>query len=321
MALTESNTDEFSLQQRYEAAPKQILATGIQALVRLPIDLMRADRAKGWNTAAFISGYQGSPLGGYDRELQSQRKLLDELNIVHVPGLNEELAATSVFGSQVAQTYARPKYEGVAGVWYGKSPGLDRAGDAIRHGSFGGTGRKGGVVLLVGDDAAAKSSTLPSRSDPTLVALHLPVFYPGTVQEVLDLGLHAFAMSRLTGLWVAMKITTPVADGSGIAEVSPESDRPCSARLRSRRQAVGTDAQRARRRPVCQHLGDRGPRQPDRMGQEVCRRKPAQPVRCQSCRCMAGDRGRRPRHAAGARSVARSRARRPSGSAISASAC
>ncbi|MEP7045753.1 MAG: indolepyruvate ferredoxin oxidoreductase family protein, partial [Ilumatobacteraceae bacterium] len=159
--------------------------------------------------------------GGYDRELQSQRKLLDELNIVHVPGLNEELAATSVFGSQVAQTYERPKFEGVAGLWYGKSPGLDRAGDAIRHGSFGGTGRKGGVVLLVGDDAAAKSSTLPSRSDPTLVALHLPVFYPGTVQEVLDFGFHAFAMSRLTGIWVAMKITTPVADGSGIAEVSP----------------------------------------------------------------------------------------------------
>ena len=221
MALTEPNTDEFSLQQRYEAAPKQILVTGIQALVRLPIDLMRADRAKGWKTAAFISGYQGSPLGGYDRELQSQRKLLDELDIVHVPGLNEELAATSVFGSQTAQTYKRPKYEGVAGIWYGKSPGLDRAGDAIRHGSFGGTARKGGVVLLVGDDAAAKSSTLPSRSDPTLVALHLPVFYPGTVQDVLDLGAHAFAMSRLTGLWVAMKITTPVADGSGIAEVAP----------------------------------------------------------------------------------------------------
>jgi len=221
MSFTDSSTQQFSLQQRYEAAPKQILATGIQALVRMPIDLMRADRAKGWNTAAFISGYQGSPLGGYDRELQSQRALLDDLNIVHVPGLNEELAATSVFGSQVAQTYAHPKYEGVAAVWYGKSPGLDRAGDAIRHGSFGGTARKGGVVLLVGDDAAAKSSTLPSRSDPTLVALHLPVFYPGTVQEVLDLGMHAFAMSRLTGLWVAMKITTPVADGSGMAEVAP----------------------------------------------------------------------------------------------------
>ena len=226
MSFTDSSTEQFSLQQRYEASPKQILASGIQALVRLPIDLMRADRAKGWNTAAFISGYQGSPLGGYDRELQSQRKLLDELNIVHVPGLNEELAATSVFGSQTAQTYAHPKYEGVAGVWYGKSPGLDRAGDAIRHGSFGGTARKGGVLLLVGDDAAAKSSTLPSRSDPTLVALHLPVFYPGTVQEVLDLGIHAFAMSRLTGLWVAMKITTPVADGSGMAEVAPNRIEP-----------------------------------------------------------------------------------------------
>jgi indolepyruvate ferredoxin oxidoreductase len=139
MALTESNTDEFSLQQRYETAPKQILATGIQALVRLPIDLMRADRAKGWNTAAFISGYQGSPLGGYDRELQSQRRLLDELNIVHVPGLNEELAATSVFGSQIAQTYDRPKYEGVAGVGT-KSPGL--VAGAIRHGSFSGTSAK-----------------------------------------------------------------------------------------------------------------------------------------------------------------------------------
>ena len=99
MSTTESSTEQFSLQQRYEATPRQILATGIQALVRLPIDLMRADRAKGWNTAAFISGYQGSPLGGYDRELQSQGKLLDELNIVHVPGLNEELAATSIFGS------------------------------------------------------------------------------------------------------------------------------------------------------------------------------------------------------------------------------
>ena len=246
---------------------RQILATGIQALVRLPIDLMRADRAKGWNTAGFISGYQGSPLGGYDRELQSQRKLLDELNIVHVPGLNEELAATSIFGSQVAQTYARPKYEGVAAVWYGKSPGLDRAGDAIRHGSFGGTARKGGVVLLVGDDAAAKSSTLPSRSDPTLVALHLPVFYPGTVQEVLDLGFHAFAMSRLTGLWVAMKITTPVADGSGIAEVAPDrvrtraADRSRSTESHGSRPSAGTSVCRLPTpwRSRCSAIASSGP--------------------------------------------------------------
>ena len=154
--LVEANThpDLFSVSR----------PTGVN---ELPIDLMRADRAKGWKTAAFISGYQGSPLGGYDRELQSQRKLLDELEIVHVPGLNEELAATSVFGSQTAQTYKRPKYEGVAGIWYGKSPGLDRAGDAIRHGSFGGTARKGGVVLLVGDDevndfAGARAAGMPA---------------------------------------------------------------------------------------------------------------------------------------------------------------
>ena len=203
----------------------QIPATGIQALVRLPIDLMRADRAKGWNTAAFISGYQGSPLGGYDRELQSQRKLLDELNIVHVPGLNEELAATSRVRVAGGANLCPPEIRGRrCSVRYGKSPGLDRwRRDPARElAHF----RKGGVVLLVGDDAAAKSSTLPSRSDPTLVALHLPVLYPGTVQEVLDLGFHAFAMSRLTGLWVAMKITTPVADGSGIAEVSPTRFEP-----------------------------------------------------------------------------------------------
>ncbi len=220
MTLVES-AGEFTLQKRYEAESGEVLVTGIQALVRLPLDQMRADRRARLNTAAFISGYQGSPLGGYDRELQSQRTLLDALNIVHVAGLNEELAATSVMGSQVADTYPTRKYDGVTGIWYGKAPGLDRAGDAIRHANFAGTGRKGGVLALVGDDAASKSSTLPSRSDPALVALYLPVLYPGTQQEILDLGLHGIAMSRAAGLWVAMKITTPVADGAGTAMVDP----------------------------------------------------------------------------------------------------
>ena len=212
---------EFTLQKRYEAEGGEVLVTGIQALVRLPMDVMRADRRARLNTAAFISGYQGSPLGGYDRELQGQRKLLDALNIVHVPGLNEELAATSVMGSQVADTYPTKKYDGVTGIWYGKAPGLDRAGDAIRHANFAGTARKGGVLALVGDDAASKSSTLPSRSDPALAALYLPVLYPGTVQDILDLGQHGVAMSRVAGVWVAMKITTPVADGAGTAMVDP----------------------------------------------------------------------------------------------------
>ena len=224
MTIVEGN--EFSLQHRYEAASGEILATGVQALVRLPIDVMRDDRRAGRKTATFISGYQGSPLGGYDKELASQRKLLDEYSMVHVPGVNEELAATSVMGSQQSMLFPSKQYDGVLGIWYGKSPGLDRAGDAIRHGNFGGTSRLGGVLLLVGDDPACKSSTLPSRSDPTLVALHSPVFYPGTIQEVLDLGRHAIAMSRLSGLWVSFKIVTSLADGSGTAFVSPDGFQP-----------------------------------------------------------------------------------------------
>ena len=217
---------QFSLGDRYTTESGEILATGVQALARLPMDQMRADRRAGLETAAFISGYQGSPLGGYDRELQSQRALLDELRIVHRPALNEELGATAVTGSQVAQTFASHRYDGVLGIWYGKSPGVDRAGDAIRHGNFAGTARHGGVLALTGDDPACKSSTLPSRSEVTLAALGLVVLYPGTVQDVLDLGLHGVALSRASGLWTAVKIVTSVADGSGTALVDPDRIRP-----------------------------------------------------------------------------------------------
>ena len=136
-------TADFSLRDRYTAEEGQILATGIQALVRLPIDLMRADRRAGHRTAAFISGYQGSPLGGYDRELASQADILGALDIVHRPAVNEELGATAVMGSQLSTTFASHRYDGVAGIWYGKSPGVDRAGDAIRHGNYAGTGPAG----------------------------------------------------------------------------------------------------------------------------------------------------------------------------------
>jgi indolepyruvate ferredoxin oxidoreductase len=217
---------EFTLGDRYTTVSGEILATGVQALARLPMDQMRADRRAGLDTAAFISGYQGSPLGGYDRELQSQRALLDELRIVHRPALNEELGATAVTGSQLAQTFASHRYDGVLGIWYGKSPGVDRAGDAIRHGNFAGTSRHGGVLALTGDDPACKSSTLPSRSEVTLGALGVAVLYPGTVQDVLDLGLHGVALSRASGLWVAIKVVTAVADGSGTALVDPDRIRP-----------------------------------------------------------------------------------------------
>ena len=159
---------QFSLGDRYTTESGEILATGVQALARLPMDQMRADRRAGLATAAFISGYQGSPLGGYDRELQSQRALLDELRIVHRPALNEELGATAVTGSQVAQTFASHRYDGVLGIWYGKSPGVDRAGDAIRHGNFAGTARHGGVRARTGGHPAGKSTTQAARTGVAL---------------------------------------------------------------------------------------------------------------------------------------------------------
>ena len=140
---------------------------------------------------------------------------MPELPIVHEPAVNEELGATAVMGSQLAPGRPDARYEGVVGIWYGKAPGLDRAGDALRHGVFAGANPQGGAVVLVGDDPACKSSTMPSSSDATLFDLHMPVLYPGTVAECLELGLHAVALSRATGLWSSMKIVTPIADGSG----------------------------------------------------------------------------------------------------------
>jgi indolepyruvate ferredoxin oxidoreductase len=221
-ARAETQPDEtFTLGDRYTAEAGEILATGVQAIVRIPLDQMRADRRNGHNTATFIAGYQGSPLGGFDLELGHQRKLLDEFHIVHKPAVNEELGATAVMGSQTVMLQKNATVDGVLGIWYGKAPGLDRAGDAIRHATWAGTSRLGGVLALTGDDPACKSSTLPSRSDVMLAGLGLPVLYPGSTQDVLDLGAHGVAMSRLSGMWVAFKVVTPVADGTGVAVVDP----------------------------------------------------------------------------------------------------
>ena len=205
----------YQLSDRYLRTEGTVLLTGIQALARIPIDQLRLDRAAGRITAAFCSGYPGSPLGGFDQELARARTLVPDLPIVHEPAVNEELGATAVMGSQLASSRPDARYDGVVGIWYGKAPGLDRAGDALRHGVFAGASPTGGAVVLVGDDPASKSSTMPSSSDATLVDLHMPVLYPGTVAECVELGLHAVALSRATGLWSAMKIVTPIADGSG----------------------------------------------------------------------------------------------------------
>ena len=212
----------YRLSDRYAPDAGRVFMTGIQALARVPIEQLRADRAAGLNTAAFASGYQGSPLSGLDQEFVRAAKAAPGITFVVQPNVNEELGATSVMGSQLASTQPDARYDGVLGIWYGKAPGLDRAGDAIRHGSYAGASHHGGALVIVGDDPAAKSSTVPSSSDLALMDLHLPVFYPADVQEALDLGRHAIAMSRATGLWTSLKIVAAVADGSGTIDVSPD---------------------------------------------------------------------------------------------------
>ena len=216
--------DSYRLDDRYEADQGRVFMTSIQALARIVPEQLQRDRLAGATTAGFLSGYPGSPLGGFDLEVSRMLKRYPDLPIVHRPGVNEELGASAVMGSQLAAARPDARYDGVLGIWYGKAPGLDRATDAIRHGVFAGTSPLGGVIALVGDDPAAKSSTMPSSSDAALVDLHMPILYPGTTAECLELGLHAAAISRASGLWAAMKIVTPVADGSGTVDL-PVLDR------------------------------------------------------------------------------------------------
>ncbi|MFJ9367647.1 indolepyruvate ferredoxin oxidoreductase family protein [Nocardia sp. NPDC101769] len=215
-----------ALSDRYTRRSGAVHLTGIQALARLPLELRRADLRAGRRTAAFISGYEGSPLAGYDTELARNAALLDEHDIVFRPGVNEELAATAVQGTQLAATQDDKRVDGVIALWYGKSPGLDRASDAIRHANLMGTHPEGGVLALVGDDPAAKSSTVPGASEGLLADLGLPILYPSDPQEALDFGLHGVAMSRACGLWVALKIATNVADGSGTVDLDPDRVQP-----------------------------------------------------------------------------------------------
>ncbi|MFD0341967.1 DUF6537 domain-containing protein [Streptomyces sp. NPDC127117] len=195
-----------TLQDRFTREEGTLHLTGIQALARLPLDLRRSDLRADRSTAGFVSGYEGSPLAGYDMELERRRSQLDAHDIVFRPGVNEELSATAVQGTQLAAMQPDKRIDGITGIWYGKSPGLDRASDAIRHANLMGTHPDGGVLALVGDDPAAKSSTVPGASELLLADLGIPTLYPSDPQEALDFGLHGVAMSRASGLWVALKI-------------------------------------------------------------------------------------------------------------------
>ena len=195
---------------------------GIDAIVRLTLDQVRTDARRGLTTGMFVSGYRGSPVGMLDAALIKQQKLLLQHHIHFVDGVNEDLAATAVWGTQMLHTVGKQKFDGVTGMWYGKAPGVDRSGDALKHANYTGIGKNGGVLAIAGDDPSCKSSSLCSQSEPMLYHVGIPSLYPGNVQEILDFGLHGYQMSRLAGLWAGMKIVTNVADGSGTACVSPE---------------------------------------------------------------------------------------------------
>jgi indolepyruvate ferredoxin oxidoreductase len=210
---------DLTLDDKYTAESGPVMLGGIQALVRLMLDVRRLDQRRGHNTGVFITGYQGSPLGGLDQELDRARKFLEGAGVVFHPGLNEELAATAVSGTQlIGQLNGRSK-DGVAAFWYGKSPGLDRAADAIRHSNLTGTAPLGGAVALIGDDPSSKSSTVPSGCEPMCRSLVLPLFAPGSVADILTLGLHAVALSRHAGTWAGIKILADIADAAEVVEV------------------------------------------------------------------------------------------------------
>ncbi len=213
---------EVTLDDKFTLERGRAFMSGTQALVRLPMLQRQRDLAAGLNTAGFISGYRGSPLGGVDQTLWKAKKHLAANHIVFQPGVNEDLAATSVWGSQQLNLFPGAKYDGVFAMWYGKGPGVDRCGDVFKHGNAAGSSRYGGALILAGDDHGAKSSTLPHQSDHIFKACGLPVLYPATVQEYLDLGLHGWAMSRYSGLWIGMKTVTEVVEASASVEIDPE---------------------------------------------------------------------------------------------------
>jgi indolepyruvate ferredoxin oxidoreductase len=216
------NQGPISLDQKYTQGSGHVFLTGIQALVRLPMAQIRRDRANGLNTAGFISGYRGSPLGGYDQQLFAARKHLDQYNIKFQPGVNEDLAATAIWGSQQLNLSKGANYDGVVGIWYGKGPGVDRCGDVFRHGNAAGSAKNGGVLCLAGDDHGAKSSTVPHQSDHAFISALMPYLYPSSIHEMIEMGLLGIAMSRYSGCWVGMKVITETVETTAEIDLTDE---------------------------------------------------------------------------------------------------
>ena len=212
---------KVSLDDKYALDSTRAYMTGIEALARLPMLQHQRDQRRGLNTAAFISGYRGSPVGGVDQALWKARPWLEKHNVHFQPGVNEDLAATAVWGSQQTNLFRGARYDGVFGMWYGKGPGVDRSMDVIKHANAFGTSRYGGVLAVAGDDHACKSSTLPHQSEHMFIGASVPVLSPANVQEVLDLGIYGWELSRYCGCWVAMKAITENMDSAISADIDP----------------------------------------------------------------------------------------------------
>ena len=213
---------QASLEDKYTLDSGRVFLTGTQALIRLMMLQRLRDQRAGLNTAGFVSGYRGSPLGGLDQSLWRAQKHLERHHIKFQPGVNEDLAATSIWGTQQVNLFPGAKYDGVFSMWYGKGPGVDRCGDVFKHANAAGTSKHGGVLVLAGDDHAAKSSTLPHQSEHIFKACLIPVLNPSNVQDYLDLGLHGFAMSRYSGCWIAFKCVTDVVESGASVEISQQ---------------------------------------------------------------------------------------------------
>ncbi|MCG2576102.1 indolepyruvate ferredoxin oxidoreductase family protein [Dechloromonas sp. XY25] len=210
-----------TLDDKYTRHTGRVFLTGTQALIRLPMLQRERDLAAGLNTAGFVSGYRGSPLGNLDLGLWKAKQHLAEHHVTFQPGINEDLAATAVWGSQQVGLFPGALYDGVFGMWYGKGPGVDRCGDVFRHANAAGTAKHGGVLVIAGDDHAAKSSTLPHQTEHVFKAVLMPVLYPANVQEYLDFGLHGWAMSRYSGCWVAFKALADTVETSASVNIDP----------------------------------------------------------------------------------------------------
>ncbi|KFE35751.1 indolepyruvate ferredoxin oxidoreductase family protein [Thioclava atlantica] len=212
---------EISLADRFDLTKSPVLLNGTQALVRLVLAQAARDKAAGLNTAGYVTGYRGSPLGAVDLQMARARKLLDASGVRFEPGLNEDLAATALWGSQQAELRGEGKYDGVFGLWYGKGPGVDRSGDVMRHANMAGTSAHGGVLMAMGDDHTGESSTVLHQSDWAMVDAYIPVLSPAGVQEILDFGLYGYALSRFAGVWVGLKTMKDTVEATAVVDGDP----------------------------------------------------------------------------------------------------